>query len=92
MMRAITVSLAARVTRARSPPWPFIVPANTSAPVPLWTGVASPVIDAWFTSELPSITSPSAGIRSPGLMITRSPMTSSSIATRRSAPLRTTTA
>ena len=45
-MRAITVSVAARLTLTVSAPVPFMVPANTSSPGSLTAGSGSPVIVA----------------------------------------------
>ena len=73
-IRAMTVSCAARVTRTRSAPVPLRVPANTSSPAVLATGNGSPVIEAWSTSLVPSTTSPSTPMRSPGRTSRTSPI------------------
>ncbi|SGO59245.1 Uncharacterised protein [Mycobacterium tuberculosis] len=85
-MRATTVWLGSRVTTRCNTPDPFTVPANTSSPRALATGIDSPVIERWSTSLAPDSTAPSAGIRSPGRTTTRSPTTSSLAATTRSLP------
>ena len=51
----------------------LIVPPITSSPIFVETGIGSPVTIDWSTAEEPSVTTPSTGIRSPGLMITTSP-------------------
>ena len=52
-MRASVVSARRRVTATTSAPWPLMVPANTSSPSAFSTGIDSPVIGAWLTSERP---------------------------------------
>ena len=79
-------------TRTSSVPVPFIVPAYTESPIPLLTGIDSPVIAACCTAERPCSTVPSAGSFSPGRTRTSSPATSSRAATVTSIPSRTTTA
>ena len=66
MILAGVVSVAGFVVRTWRAPCSLSVPANTSAPAVLSTGMDSPVIGAWFTLELPEVTSPSTGIFSPG--------------------------
>ena len=52
--------------------------ANTPSPAPRSTAMLSPVIAAWSTDALPSRTSPSTGIRSPGRTSTTSSTATSS--------------
>ena len=67
-------------------PSKFILPAITFAPASFFTGVLSPVIKASFMCVVPSTTSPSTAIFSPGLQITMSPFCISSIVTLISFP------
>lgn len=53
-MRATTVWLGSRVTTRCNTPDPFTVPANTSSPRALATGIDSPVIERWSTSLAPT--------------------------------------
>ena len=52
---------------------PLIVPAKTSSPLALSTGALSPVMGAWLTALMPSITVPSSPKRSPGATRTDQP-------------------
>ena len=72
-MRDRTVSPPVRTTRTRSRPVPFSDPATTGSSAIFDTGADSPVNIDSSASELPSITFPSTGIRSPGTISTRSP-------------------
>ncbi len=87
-MPASTVSFPTRVTRTTRAPWRFTVPPITAAPGVLATGRASPVTSDSSTSEAPSSTSPSRGIRSPGTISIRSPgpISPTGTARRTSAP------
>ena len=73
VIRARTVSLAGLVASTVNVPSPLIVPANTSSPCILATGILSPVIGAWFTEPAPSTTSPSSAILSPARTTKRLP-------------------
>ena len=86
------VSLPTRVARNVTLPVVLTVPPITSSPGFLATGMGSPVIIASFTADAPSVTRPSTGIFSPGLMMTRSPTTTASTGTSVSCPSRTTCA
>ena len=72
------VSLPTRVTRKVTLPVVLSVPPITSSPGFFATGIGSPVIIDSFTADAPSVTTPSTGIFSPGLMMTRSPTTTAS--------------
>ena len=54
-------------------PSKFTLPAITFEPISLFTGLLSPVMNDSFICVLPSTTSPSTAIFSPGLQITMSP-------------------
>ena len=56
-----------------------MVPANTGSPTVLSTGMLSPVTGAWLMLELPAVSTPSIGTRSPGR--TRSTASSATEAT-----------
>ena len=64
----------------------------TVSPAALVTGIGSPVTIDSSTAEVPSVTSPSTGIFSPGRTTTMSPGTTSSTGISASAPSRTTRA
>ena len=67
--RTICISSASpptRVARTMSAPAPLRLPPVTASPGALTTGSDSPVSSDSSTVELPSTTSPSAGMRSPG--------------------------
>ena len=53
MIRASVVSRRTRVTRTSRAPRPLMVPANTSSPGALSTGIDSPVTGAWLTALCP---------------------------------------
>ena len=79
MMPARAVCSPVPVTRTRSDPAPFTVPAITRSPGAFFTGRDSPVIMDSLTSLAPSSTTPSAGILAPGRTSTRSPISSAPI-------------
>ncbi len=83
---ASRVSLPTRSARITKPPVPFTVPAVTRAPGVFSTGIDSPVTIDSSTALVPSITTPSTGIFSPGRTRRRSPGWTSSIGTSRSVP------
>ncbi|SCL43182.1 hypothetical protein GA0070615_6314 [Micromonospora aurantiaca] len=85
-MRAITDSPASRCTRTTSVPVPLRVPANTSSPTDLPAGSGSPVMVASSTSLMPSTTTASAPMRTPGRTRTWSPKRSSTVSTTVSPP------
>ncbi len=74
------------VTNTTNLPWPLIDAPTTSLPGPTSTGTDSPVSMDRSTHDVPSLTTPSAGIFSPGSTTTTSPGWSSSMGTRRSTP------
>ncbi len=74
------------VTRKVRDPSPFTAPPMTSSPGLFLTGLDSPVSRASFTEESPSVTSPSAGIFSPGRTRTLSPFASSLTETSETSP------
>ena len=82
-MRAIVLSSGARVTRTFSTASALIEPANTRSPGSLMRGTDSPVTGLSSTPEVPSITSPSAGTRSPGRTRTALPTARLSAGTSR---------
>ncbi len=92
MIWASAVSAPTLVARKRSKPVRFSVPPITAAPACFSTGIDSPVSMDSSTLEAPSITSPSAGIFSPGFTITVSPAMTDSAGTSISCPARTTCA
>ena len=74
--RTISASLVLAptvVTNTTSRPWPLIDAPTTSLPGPTSTGTDSPVSIERSTHDVPSWTTPSAGIFSPGRTITRLP-------------------
>ncbi len=73
MIPASTVSAPTRVTSRRSAPCWLTVPPIALAPGDFATGRASPVRSDSSTSDSPSRTTPSSGMRSPGTTSTRSP-------------------
>ena len=73
MITVATVSLPTPSTRMVNAPVELIVPPMTDAPGIFSTGIDSPVIIDSSTAEMPSITTPSTGMLSPGLTRTRSP-------------------
>ncbi|MCY1231008.1 hypothetical protein D9M72_434440 [compost metagenome] len=92
MMRASTVSAPTATVRATSSPSKLIAPPVSRSPGFLGTGTLSPVsIDssAWL---LPSITSASTGMRSPGRTTTSSPTRTDASGTLASWPPRRTRA
>ena len=72
-MRPSVVSSPTLAVRISRTPSSFIVPAKTSLPLSLGTGIDSPVIGAWLTEAWPVTTSPSTGMASPERTSTRSP-------------------
>jgi hypothetical protein len=76
----------------RNVPVALIDAPMTLSPTPLLTGRLSPVTIDSSTSERPSITVPSTGIRPPGRTRTASPTATSAVGTSTSAPARTTVA
>ncbi len=91
-MRASTVPAPTAVARIRSAPVPFTVPPTTASPAALGTGIGSPVTIASATSERPSSTIASVGMRSPGRTTSTSPTASDADGTSSSAPPRSTRA
>ena len=73
MIRASAVCAPTLVVRKRNVPVVFMVAAMTASPARFSTGTLSPVNRDSSTSETPSSTTPSTGIRSPGRTSTRSP-------------------
>ena len=69
---ASTVSPPTRLTRKQKLPLRLIEAPMTLSPAALATGVGSPVSIDSSTQELPSLTTPSVGIFSPGRTCTRS--------------------
>ena len=92
MMRESTVSAPVRSTRNRSAPFRLSVAPMTVSPGALAMGVGSPVNIDSSTLLLPSSTTPSAGMVSPGRTTTSSPGRSSASGTSRSLPSRSTRA
>jgi hypothetical protein len=72
-MRESVVSAPIRVASTRIRPEPLIAPAVTASPLPFVTGRLSPVIRESSVSVSPSTTTPSTGMRSPGLTSATSP-------------------
>ena len=66
MMPASIVALPRAVTLQRNCPLPLMVAAYTDAPAVFATGMLSPVSIASLTEEVPSMTSPSTAMLSPG--------------------------
>ena len=60
------LSLPTFVARISTVPKRFIVPQNSSSPMPLSTGRDSPVIIDWSTEVSPLMITPSTGMTSPG--------------------------
>ena len=85
-IRASAVSAPTRVARKANVPVVLTVAPKTSSPTPLATGIGSPVSIASSTADVPSMTTPSTGTRSPGRTRSRSPGWISSIGTERSPP------
>ncbi len=85
--RAMVLSAAVAVTRTRKAASPLIVPAKTLAPVPLRTGMLSPVTEDSSTEPSPDIISPSAAMRSPGRTKMVAPTARLSAGTSRTWPL-----
>ena len=81
MIPANTVSVPTAVVRTRNAPLPLTQPPTSLAPMSLMTGMISPVIKDSSTVDSPSITTPSAGIRSPGRTKKMSPTLMSSMST-----------
>ena len=71
MMRASTVAAPTCSTCITKAPVPFTVPPVSRSPSVFSCGKGSPVSIAQSTAEWPLITTPSAGIRSPGRICTR---------------------
>ena len=80
------VSSPTRVARHfRNPDW-LRVAVLTLLPSSLSTGIDSPVSADSFTADIPSMTTPSTGMFSPGLTTKTSPITTSSMSTVFSMP------
>ena len=92
MMRASADSAPTASVFTTSRPSAFREPPVTRAPADLATGRLSPVMSDSSTCDVPSITSPSTAMRSPGRTTTRSPTAMDSIATSASTPSRSTRA
>ena len=90
VIRASSVSLPIRVARTIMRPLLFIDAPITEDPGATSTGIDSPVSIELSTEELPEITTPSVGIRAPGLTTNSSPITRCSIGINTSRPLRRT--
>ena len=86
------VSSPTRVARQRIKPDWFTVAPETVSPSALSTGMLSPVRAASFTALLPSTTTPSTGMFSPGRTTKMSPCRTCSTGTSVSVPSRTTVA
>ena len=91
-MRASWVSAPTRVARTTSRPPTLVHPPTTAAPGPTSTGTDSPVSIAVSSAEVPSSTTPSVAIVSPGRTTNRSPTCSAAAGTRTSPPSRSTDA
>ena len=78
------------VAQTTSRPLMFTVAPVTGSPGPTSAGIDSPVTSDVSMAELPSTTTPSVAIFSPGRTTNRSPAASSSTGTRCSAPSRST--
>ena len=89
---ASAVSAPTRVARTTRRPWALTVAPATSSSGPTSTGTGSPVSIDWSTAEVPSTTTPSVAIFSPGRTTKRSPTASSSMGTATSTPSRSTLA
>ncbi len=81
--RAMVLSDGSVVARMVSAASALTVPAKTGSPACLATGTLSPVTGASFTAPMPSSTSPSAGMRSPGRTRMTSPILRLSAGTSR---------
>ena len=81
-----TVSSPTFVATMMKPPVPFTVPPITVSPGPFSTGIGSPLIIDSSMLLLPSCTSPSTGILSPGRTRRRSPSETSSSESSSSLP------
>ena len=79
---ASCVSAPTRVARTTSRPPAFTVPPATASPGPTSTGTDSPVSMLASTADVPSTTSPSVAIFSPGRTTNRSPTARDSTGTR----------
>ncbi len=90
--RASELSSVPALTATSRTPVPLTVPANTSEPGPTSTGMDSPVTAESSRALCPDTTTPSVATRSPGRINRVSPGTSSSGATSRSRPSRSTVA
>ena len=86
------VSSPTRVARHFIKPDWFTVAAETVSPSPLSTGMLSPVRADSFTVLLPSTTTPSTGMFSPGRTTKMSPLCTCSTGISVSAPFLTTVA
>ena len=86
------VSSPTRVARQRRKPDWFTVAAETPSPGALSTGMLSPVRADSFTAPVPSSTTPSTGIFSPGRTTNSSPFWTWSMGTVISLPSFTSTA
>ena len=87
-----SASPAPRVARTTSAPAPLRLPPVTASPGALTAGSDSPVSSDSSTVELPAMTSPSAGTRSPGRTRRQSPTAMASAAISRSPSPSTNTA
>ena len=87
MICASTPALAVAFTCICSTPLPFKLPPVSLSPTVTSTGSGSPVSKLASIWLWPSVTTPSAGTRSPGLMTTISPTSSSATGTSRSSAL-----
>ncbi len=87
---ASCVSAPTLVARTTSRPPAFTVAPTTASPGPISTGTDSPVSMLASTAELPSSTTPSVAIFSPGRTTNRSPTASWSTGMRCSRPPRST--
>ena len=92
MIPANTVSAPTADVRTTSEPLPLSVPPMTGALIVRSTGILSPVTIDSSMVECPSMMMPSRGMRSPGRIMTRSPTTTSSMATSVGCPSRSTRA
>ena len=92
MICASTVSPPTRVARMRMAPARLSVAPTTGLPARLATGVGSPVSIASSTEVVPSSTTPSTGIVSPGRTSNSSPVRTWSSGRSVTSPPRTTCA
>jgi hypothetical protein len=86
--RASIVSAPIAVALIASTPSVSIVPARTEPPGATSTGRLSPVSAEASTAALPSVTTPSTGMRSPGRTTTTSPTRRAAIGRSNSVPAR----